>query len=434
MDVPQLVTSLVVMGFMLKAFILVGVPYLILLERKIAAWAQDRIGPNRVGLGFGFLPNSWHMLGLGQPLADGLKFLGKEDFNPSSVDKGLFMAAPVLAVVPAMIGWAVIPWGGELVGTVHVWDWIPFIGGNVYENFTVNFTVADVNVGIIYILATGSLAVYGVTVGAWASNNKYSFFGGLRATAQMLSYEIPMGLCVLCVLLLAGSARPAEIISEQVGYWHGWIPSWNMFQMPLVAVLFFTCVLAECNRAPFDVAECEQELIGGFHTEYSSMKFALFFLGEYIHMIVGSAFFTLLFLGGWHLPWVDRLLYGTVHPAMLGDQGLWWGLLGVFIKVHVFLGKIVALLAFMMWIRWTLPRFRFDQIMRLAWRGLIPLTIGLLLITGIFTYLGWNSYLWVANLIIVALWALVIPMIPADASTNARVGLSGSRFSPLESS
>ncbi|MDX1564246.1 MAG: complex I subunit 1 family protein [Phycisphaeraceae bacterium] len=433
---PQFYVSLIVLAAILGVFLLVAAPYLIYLERKIAAWSQNRIGPNRVGLTFGFLPNSWHMIGLGQPLADGIKFLAKEDYNPGNVDKSLFIAAPVLAAVPALIAWAVIPWGGELRGPIelHLWEWLPLIGGShvLLKDAAVNFVVADINIGIVYILAAGSLAVYGVTIGSWASNNKYSFFGGLRATAQMLSYEIPMGLCVLSVLLLAGTVRPSEIIYDQVGYWHGWIPAWNILQMPLVAILFFICILAESNRAPFDVAECEQELIGGFHTEYSSMKFALFFVGEYVHMIVGSAFFTLLFLGGWHLPWLDRVIYGATQPAMVEGGSFGLVLAGVGLKVAIFLAKVTFLLYLMMWIRWTLPRFRFDQLMRMAWRGLIPLTIGLLLITGVFIYNNWGGYLWVGNGLVVVAWLIAMPFIPSDKTTNARVPLSGSRFSGLE--
>lgn len=412
----QLITSLIVVVTIMHVFLL-GVAYLILLERKIAAWAQDRIGPNRVGLTFGLLPESWgrYMLGLGQPLADGLKFMAKEDYNPGHVDRGLFILAPVLAVIPALLGWAVIPWGGILEATDGL------LGS---EALRVSVIGAELNIGVIYILATGSLAVYGVSIGAWAANNKYTFLGGLRATAQMLSYEIPLGVCILCMILMSGSARADHLIIDQVGYWWGFLPQWNIFQQPLIAALFFTCILAEANRAPFDLAECEQELIGGFHTEYSSMKFALFFLGEYMHMITSSAFFTLLFLGGWHLPWIDQLLYGGAQPAAAG-------LGGVLLKVGVFLGKVIVLLAIMMWIRWTVPRFRFDQLMQLAWRALIPITIAMLLVTALFVQKGWEGYLWLANLGMIAAVLFISPFIPADRRVNQRVPLAGSRFSPL---
>ncbi|MHC4994969.1 MAG: complex I subunit 1/NuoH family protein [Planctomycetota bacterium] len=414
----QLVTSFLVIAVIFNVM-LGGTSYLILLERKLASWAQDRIGPNRVGLTFGFLPNNIHMFGLGQPLADGVKFLFKEDYNPGNVDRGLFMIAPVLAVVPASIAFAVIPWGGSFE--------IPAIASLGFEGATVSVAVANVNIGVIYLLATGALAVYGITIGAWASNNKYSFFGGIRGTAQMLSYEIPMGLCVLCVLLMVGSPHPTELVNQQVGYWFGVIPSWNIFQQPVIAVLFFTCILAESNRAPFDLAECEQELIGGFHTEYSSMKFALFFLGEYFHMITASAFFAVLFLGGWHLPILDYAIYGGAQPELSAG---WLGILGVLLKVAVFLGKVALLVALMMWIRWTLPRFRYDQLMRLAWRGLIPITLTMLLTTGAFVYLEITGYLWIANIAMVFVTLAATQIIPADKDVNKRAPLVGSRFSP----
>jgi NADH-quinone oxidoreductase subunit H len=409
----QLITSILVAVTIMHVFLL-GTAYLILLERKIAAWAQDRIGPNRVG-----------PLGLLQPIADGLKFLMKEDYNPGSVDKTLFMLAPVLAIIPALLGWAVIPWGGQLsVAAFTLPAGLPLIGGLTVPAIDVNIGVADVNIGVIYILAIGSLAVYGISIGAWAANNKYAFLGGLRATAQMLSYEIPMGLCVLCILLMAGSAKPSDIIDTQAAYWHHLIPSWNLFQQPLAAILFFICSLAEANRAPFDLAECEQELIGGFHTEYSSMKFAMFFLGEYMHMATGSAFFAVMFLGGWHAPYLDYLLYGGAQPAVGGP-------IDVLIKVGVLLGKVTVLLAIMMWIRWTLPRFRFDQLMRLAWRGLIPISLALLLMTGYFVYMGWRDYLWVGNGLIALAVLFMSTRLPDPAPVNRRVPLAGSRFSPV---
>ena len=427
MEPAQLITSILVIGVIVNVT-LAATAYLILLERKIASWTQDRIGPNRVGLTFGFLPQKWHMLGLGQPVADGLKLFVKEDYTPRAVDRALFFAAPVLAVIPAMIGWAIIPWGGQwdFAGfSVTFWHWLPFVGGNDWtvESAIVNVAAAPINIGIIYILAVGSLAVYGVVVGAWASNNKYSFLGGLRATAQMLSYEIPLGLTVLCVLLMAGSARADVLVNGQAGYWFGWIPQWLIFQQPLAAVIFLTCLLAESNRAPFDLAEAEQELVGGYHTEYASMKWALFFLGEYMHMITASAFFAAVFLGGWHLPWIDYAIYGHAQPVTTG-------LVGVILKMAVFLAKVLLLLGVMMWIRWTLPRFRFDQLMRLAWRGLIPTAMLLLLATGVLAYYGQRHWMWAASIGIALLVALISPLIPAGPPVNRRVPLPGSRFSP----
>ncbi|MEX2673480.1 MAG: complex I subunit 1 family protein [Phycisphaeraceae bacterium] len=460
----QLITSIVVALIIMHVFLL-GTAYLILLERKIASWAQDRIGPNRVGLGGLVRPvgnlavgallapfwavglfrdvdpdriwqspggqkaATFHCWGFGQPLADGIKFLMKEDYNPRAVDKTLFMLAPVLAVIPALIGWAVVPWGGDLVTPWGV----------------VSLVVADINIGVVYILAIGSLAVYGLALGGWASNNKYTFLGGIRGTAQMLSYEIPMGICVLVVILLAGSASATDLVQSQVGYWFGVIPSWYILQQPLAAVLFFICLLAESNRAPFDLAEAEQELIGGFHTEYSSMKFALFFLGEYMHMLTAAAFFTILFLGGWHLPFVDYLLYGGAQAITgagaggglmgflteLGIPVFVVGLLGAIIKIKVFLAKMLLLVAIMMWIRWTVPRFRFDQLMRLAWRGMIPIAILILLVTGTMVFFHLANYMWLANLGMLAFILAIVPFVPEDTQVNRRVQLSGSRFSGL---
>lgn len=403
---PQLITSIVVILVIMHVMLILGPAYGILLERKMASWSQDRIGPNRVG-----------PLGLLQPIADGLKFLMKEDYNPGHVDKALFLLAPVLAVIPALVGWAVIPWGG-------IWHFGgATIGSLTIPAFTVSIAVANLNVAVVYLLAVASLGVYGITLGAWAANNKYTFLGGLRATAQMLSYEIPMGLCVLCILLLAGTANAQEIVASQAHYWLYAVPHWWIVQQPIAAIIFFTCVLAEANRAPFDLAEAEQELIGGFHTEYSSMKFALFFLGEYIAMLTGAAFFTLMFLGGWHLPWIDYAIYG-------GAQQVDAGIVGVIIKLVIYLAKVGALFSVMIWIRWTLPRFRFDQLMRLAWRGMIPISLALLLATGVFTYLGWQDYLWAANLAILAAILVIAPRVPVDADVNRRVPLRGSRFSP----
>jgi len=393
----QLIVSVVTILVALQ-LILLSCSYLIMLERKMAAWAQDRIGPNRVGFSFGVLPIKHHCWGLGQPLVDGIKLFLKEDYTPLGVDRVLFLLAPVIVVVPAMLGWAVIPWGGYL-------RW----GDSV-----LNITAAPINIGVIYILAIGSLAVYGVVLGAYASNNKYSFLGGLRATAQMVSYEIPMSLCVLTVILMYGSPRADVLVQFQAN------GVWNLFHQPILAVIFYTCVLAECNRAPFDLAECEQELIGGYHTEYSSMKWALYFIGEYMHMITGSAFFVLLFLGGWDLPFFQEPVVGGIGLVLL--------------KSTVFVAKTGLMLFLMIWIRWTLPRFRFDQLMRLAWRGLIPLALVVLLVTGVLVYLR-QVHWWTlitANAVLAFGTVIISPMIPQGASPNRKVPLAGSRFCPLD--
>ncbi len=410
---PQLIASILTILLFIP-MLLLSCAYLILLERKVAAWVQDRIGPNRTNFSFGVLPFKGHHFGLGQALADGLKLLVKEDYTPPAVDRKLFLLAPIIVMIPALIGWAVIPWGGwyESEGFT-LWSWLPFVGGVEVEPFRVSIAAAPVSIGVIYFLAVGSMAVYGVVLGGYASNNKYSFLGGLRATAQMLSYEIPMGLCVLIVILIMGTARADMIVHLQANH------VWNIFYHPLLAVIFFTCILAECNRAPFDLAEAEQELVGGFHTEYGSMKWALFFLGEYLHMIAGAGFFTILFLGGWDLPFLREPMAG----------GIGW----VILKVHVFLAKIALILFVMMWVRWTLPRLRFDQLMKLAWRSLIPLTLLVLLLSGALVFVRapmWGHLAANAAALAAALW--IGPMLPQGPPVNRRIGLAGSRFSPAK--
>jgi NADH-quinone oxidoreductase subunit H len=260
-----------------------------------------------------------------------------------------------------------------------------------------------------------SLGVYGVALGGWASNNKYSFLGGLRASAQMVSYEIPMGLALLCVILAAGTIRPSEIVGLQLEN------QWFLLQQPLAALLFYTCMLAEANRAPFDLAEAEQELVGGWHTEYSSMKWALFFMGEYIHVFVGSAFFAVLFLGGWSL----NPLFGWDLPAE-GGLGL------ILLQFGVMLGKVFLMVLFTMVVRWTLPRFRFDQLMRLAWEGMIPLGLLILLMTSFFVFLGWTAYLWIGSLIVLGVVVAIYPWLPKQTNPNHRAKLIGSRFSAVD--
>ena len=385
---PQFITSMIVI-FLVLHLALGAAAYLILLERRICAWVQDRCGPNRVG-----------PMGLLQPIADGVKLFLKEDFMPRGVDRVLFILAPAFTAVPALIGFVIIPWAGRL---------------QLSNGESVAIMGANINIGIVYLVATASLGVYGVGLGGWASNNKYSFLGGLRAAAQMISYEIPMGLSLLCVILAAGTLLPMDIVQQQLD------GQWNLIQQPLVAILFFICMLAEANRAPFDLAEAEQELVGGWHTEYSSMKWALFFLGEYVHVFVGAAFFTMLFLGGWSL-----------NPVTGWDLPLEGGLLLILIQFSIVLGKVFLLVALGMLIRWTLPRFRFDQLMKLAWEGMIPLGLLLLLMTSFFVFMGWTGWLWVGSLASAALVWLLLPLLPQQANPNHRVGLLSSRFSPTE--
>jgi NADH-quinone oxidoreductase subunit H len=328
-----LIKIVVVLGVMLLA-----VAYLVLLERKIAGWIQDRIGPNRAG------PR-----GLLQPIADGLKLLFKEDFTPAGVDKVLFVLAPCLMMFLAIVAVAVIPLAGDVR-----------IGGRL-----VHLQIARIDVGVLYLLAVGALSVYSVLLGGWASNDKYSFLGGLRAVAQMLSYELPLTLAVLNIVLLAGTLRLETIVARQID------GSWNVLAQPLTFLLFLTCNLAETKRLPFDLAECEQELVGGYHTEYSSMKFGMFFLGEYAHVLVSCALIVVLFLGGGHLPGLDPQATSAGAAAL---------------RVLVFLTKVALVVCVYMWIRWTLPRFRFDQLMRGAWQWGVPLGLALLVVNSVVMY------------------------------------------------
>ena len=411
---PQLVVSAITL-FLMVHIILVCVAYLVMAERKISAYIQDRLGPNRVGFDFGLPQLSFlkGALGFGQPLADGIKFLLKEDFTPANVDKVLFTLGPVFTVIPALIGFAILPWGGAWDGTIF--------GHRLFDGSVV-VAGANINIGIVYILAIAALGVYGITIGGYASNNKFSFLGGLRATAQMLSYEIPMGLTILVVLLTVGSLRTGDILTYQTQ--HGWL----VFSHPIAALVFYICILAESNRAPFDNAEGEQELVGGYHTEYSSMRFALFFLAEYSHIVTGTAFFVLLFFGGFEpLPFMK--VWGT-DPS---------GFLGVLLKVGIFLGKTVFIVVFgTMVLRWTIPRLRYDQIMMMGWSALIPLSLLMVVATSVATYFGLHTLPGAQSAIAMigvnvaagVLTLLAQPLFPKTLA-NRKLPLYGSRFSPV---
>ncbi len=326
-----------------------------LAERKVSAFIQDRIGPNRVGIPMTLLgaKKDIAFFGLVQPLADGLKFILKEDFTPKHVRKFYFWLAPALVLVPALLTVGVIPFGStmQLFGKQ-----IPLV-------------IADLNIGPLFVFAISSLGVYGIVLAGWASNSKYPFLGGVRSSSQMISYEIALGLSVIPVLMIFGELNLGSIVQFQDK--NGWLllPLWGdglslqrwLLLVPLVIsfIVFTISIFAETNRMPFDLPECETELVAGYHTEYSSMKFALFFLGEYAAMIVGSGLIVTLFLGGWSIPFGDKI--GLGYEAA---QNTWWvGLL----HLGCFLTKVVAFIFFFMWVRWTLPRFRFDQLMRLGW-------------------------------------------------------------------
>jgi NADH-quinone oxidoreductase subunit H len=293
------------------------------------------------------------------------------------------------------------------------------------------------------------LAVYGVVIGGWASNNKYSFLGGLRACANMISYEIPLGLSVLIVVLMFGTLDMGKLVDDQARYWYALgfipVPAWNVFAQPLAFVLFLICIHAEANRAPFDLAEAEQELVGGYHTEYSSMRFALFFLSEYAGMITTSCVCVALFFGGWHLPglnWAYTAITG--HGATSATNPSWSdSLLLCVLRMFVFFGKAVVVLFFFMWVRWSLPRFRFDQLMRLAWGGLIPIGIALLLATATLVWWtggasyqrmdGWTAIQFlIMNMVVLAVLLAIVGVRGPAATTNRRVTVPGSRFNKPE--
>lgn len=366
--------GVVLMAFLLLA-ILTAVAYSILLERKISAWVQDRFGPNRVG-----------PYGLFQPIADGLKFLLKEDIIPRNVDRALFILAPWMIFVVAMIGFAVIPWGGAFR-----WPWME-------EGQVLQAQVASIDIGLLYILAVASLGVYGVVLGGWASNNKYSFYGGMRAAAQMLSYEVPMGMVILTVILATGHVRLESMVDAQAGMLFGAQGfDWMFWYHPIGALLIFVAALAESNRTPFDLAECEQELVGGYHTEYSAMKLALFFLAEYAHMITSSALMVALFFGGYLVPgW---------HWLNTSDSAL-----AMFCRMGAFGFKVFLVIFLYMLVRWTIPRFRYDQLMRIAWKGIVPMSMALVVIQGVVVYVGWPQWVCIlGNVAIVLVAALTVP-------------------------
>lgn len=333
--------------FVIEKFVLITVVfslsllvamYSTLAERKIAAFLQDRVGPNRAGWG-----------GIFQPLADGAKMFFKEEIIPTQSSKFLFIAGPSLAILTACIGSAVIPWGQNIE-----------IGGR-----TISLQVTDINVGILYIFGVVSLGVYGVMIGGWASNNKYSLMGAIRGASQSISYEIAMGLSIIALLMVTNTLSLKEITEMQ----HGW--QWNVIYQPLGFLIFLICSFAETNRTPFDLPECETELVGGYHTEYSSMKLGFYLFAEYINMFVSSAVMATLYFGGYNYPgmdWVNEALGTTLGPLV--------GVLVLFAKIFLFI-------FFFMWVRWTVPRFRYDQLMNLGWKVLIPLAIANIVLTGI---------------------------------------------------
>ncbi len=310
--------------------------YSTLLERKLAAWLQDRIGPNRAGPG-----------GMLQPLADGVKLFFKEEFIPANANKFLFIMGPSIAMLLACMGGAVIPWGNTLE-----------IAGR-----TVSLQIANVNIGVLYMFGVVSLGAYGIMIGGWSSNNKYSLMGAIRAASQIISYELAMGLSLIALIMLNGSMSLNDIVAHQIN------GHWNVIYQPLGFLIFLVCAFAETNRAPFDLPECETELIGGYHTEYGSMKLGFYLFAEYVNMFISSALMSTLFFGGYDIPFVS--LFGLSHnlETILGTVFLF--------------AKIGGFIFLFMWVRWTLPRFRYDQLMNLGWKMLIPLALLNLIITAV---------------------------------------------------
>jgi NADH-quinone oxidoreductase subunit H len=324
------------------------VAYAVLVERKISAWIQDRVGPNRAAPPFmKYLPvvgPALTRLGIFQPLADGLKLMLKEDFTPAGVRKVYFWLAPAIAIIPTMLVVAVIPFGSRLGHQQMV--------------------IADLNVGILYTFGIVSLGVYGIVLAGYAANSKYPFLGGIRSSAQMISYEISMGMSVIPVLLIAGNLNLSRIIGWQAQ--NGWM----ILYAPVSFIIFLIASFAETNRLPFDLPEAETELVGGYHTEYSSMKFALFFLGEYSNMIASAAMMVTLFFGGWTLPF-----WGLDHPAATLGAGI--------AHILIFLVKMLLFMVLFIWVRWIFPRFRYDQLMDLGWRRFVPLALANILVTAV---------------------------------------------------
>jgi NADH-quinone oxidoreductase subunit H len=359
-----LVTLLIILAKVIGLTFLVVLPLVpvsVYFERRFSAIIQDRVGPNRVGIPFTLLgaKKDFSFFGLIQPMADGVKLFLKEDFTPSHVRKAFYWLAPALTVVPALVTVCVVPFGSDII-----------VNGTAYK-----LVIADLDVGPLFVFAISSLSVYGITLAGWSSNSKFPFIGGVRSTAQMISYEIALGLSVVPVLLYFGDLNLSNIVEQQAA--NGWLllPLWGnsapwnnggdytawLFWIPAVIafVIFTTSVFAETNRMPFDLPECETELVGGYHTEYSSMKFAMFFMGEYAAMVIGSSLVVTLFLGGWSLGFG---LDAKISALTLGGFGI-----GGLIHMAVFMTKVVAFILFFILVRWTVPRFRYDQLMRLGW-------------------------------------------------------------------
>lgn len=343
-DMALVIEKLVLIVIVVMASLVIAM-YTTFAERKVAAILQDRRGPNRAG-----------PFGLLQPLADGLKLFFKEEIIPNFSSKALFILGPALAMLTAIMTGAVIPWGDK----VH------------FFNRDISLQIADVNMGILYVFAVVSMGVYGIMIGGWASNNKYSLMGALRAASQIISYELAMGISLIALLMVTGTLSLKEMVVDQQ---HG---LWNIAYQPLGFLIFLICAFAECNRTPFDLAEAENELVGGYHVEYSSMKLGFYLFAEYVNMFISSVVMATLFFGGYDIPFLNEANY---------DQN-WMALFGVL----MLMAKVVGFIFLFMWVRWTIPRFRYDQLMNLGWKVLIPLALFNMLLTGALVLLKHNGW------------------------------------------
>lgn len=328
MTVLEIIVISLIKILIVVAVMFLTVAYLVYFERKVSAWVQNRMGPNRVGY-----------RGLLQPFADVFKLLVKEDIVPDAANKPLHTLAPFIALFVAFATYAVIPFGP----TVNIFG------------YAIKLVVADVNIGVLYVLALTSLGVYGITFAGWSSGSKYSLLGGIRSSAQMISYEVSMGFSIAGVLLFSESLRPVDIVNAQ----YGWM--WNAVLQPIGFITFVVSAFAETNRLPFDLPEAEPELVGGYHTEYSSFKFAGFFLAEYANMIIASCMIVTLYLGGWQIPYIDQFGLNST--------------LTVILQVGAFIFKVIFMLFIFLWVRWTIPRFRYDQLMNIGWKVMFPLSL-----------------------------------------------------------
>lgn len=344
-DWPLILEKLALIAAVVTGSLVIAM-YTTFAERKVAAIMQDRRGPNRAG-----------PFGLLQPLADGVKLFFKEEIIPNFSSKFLFILGPCLAMLTAMMTGAVIPWGDKL---------------QLFGRDNIALQVTDINIGILFVFGVVSMGVYGIMIGGWASNNKYSLIGGLRAASQIISYELPMGISLIALLMVTGTLSLKDmVLQQQAGMW-------NVLYQPLGFLIFIICSFAECNRTPFDLPEAENELIGGYHTEYSSMKLGFFLFAEYINMFISSAIMATLFFGGYDMPFVNEANFSPNIAALIGIAAL--------------LGKVVFFLFVFMWVRWTIPRFRYDQLMNLGWKILIPLALINMLGTGAFILFKQNGW------------------------------------------